>query len=260
MWTWQSVTGIALGTGTRYLGAEGGAGPARANRGYISRRGRFPAVAGTTIGVPPRYLRANYLTSQEALLRETRSTKLYYFPGPVIALILVLLLDDSPLNLLNSAWPPFPYLSSAYGHLPTIDGVGPGTYLLDFFLLPTLIVALWFVVRFLRWATTVYAVTSDRVIVQRGIVARNFDEIPVNQVRGIDVHQSPVERLLGYGTLTISSEAGHTIGNEAWKGIPKPFQFQRLVEGASEFQRSGPNPMVATGNPGTVFLRPPGKA
>jgi hypothetical protein len=216
-------------------------------------------VAATPIGVSPRYLRGNYLTSQEALLRETRSTKLYYFPGPVIALILVLLLDYSVLALRESALPAFPYLTSAYGHLPTVGGYGPGSYLLDAYLLLTLLIVLWLLVRFLRWATTVYAVTSDRVIVQRGIIARDFDDIPVNQVRGVDVHQTPGERLLGYGTVTLSSEGGHAIGNEAWKGIPKPFQFQRLVEGASEFQRSGPNAVVSTGNPGTVLLRPPGK-
>jgi len=93
---------------------------------------------------------------------------------------------------------------------------------------------LWILIRFLRWISTVYAVTSRRVIVQKGILGRNFDEIPVTQVRGVDVHQSVVQRMLGYGTVRVSSEGGSRVGNEDWEGIPKPFRFQKDIENATQ--------------------------
>jgi len=106
---------------------------------------------------------------------------------------------------------------------------------------------LWLVIRYFRWITTVYAVTSRRVIIQRGILGKDFDEIPVGQVRGVDVHQTFGQRLLGYGTVRVSSEGGNRLGNEDWKGIPKPFRFQKLIENATAAQQTSPGPVQWTG-------------
>ncbi len=103
-----------------------------------------------------------------------------------------------------------------------------------FFALLLLLGLLRLVVRYLRWIRTVYAVTSHRVIVQTGILGKDFHEIPVTQVRGVDVKQSFLQRILGYGTVRVSSEGGTTLGNEDWKGIPKPFRFQKMIEDASQ--------------------------
>jgi uncharacterized membrane protein YdbT with pleckstrin-like domain len=85
------------------------------------------------------------------------------------------------------------------------------------------------------------------VIVQRGILGKDFDEIPVNQVRGVDVHQTLGQRVLGYGTVRVSSEGGSRLGNEDWKGIPKPFRFQKLIENATINQQTAPGPVQWTG-------------
>jgi hypothetical protein len=47
------------------------------------------------------------------------------------------------------------------------------------------------------------------------------------------VRQTVGQRLLGYGTVRVSSEGGRNLGNEDWKGIPKPFRFQKLIENAA---------------------------
>jgi hypothetical protein len=185
----------------------------------------------------PKLLRATYLADGEQLLRETRATKLYYFPGPVIVLLIVLFIDDLALSAYYyPGWPQIGNLSSQIHAAPDIGGTPLSKILLILGLLLTLLVVLWILVRFLRWASTVFAVTSNRVILQRGILGRAFDEIPVGQVRGVDVHQSVGQRILGYGSVTVSSEGGtgRSIGNEAWHGIPKPFEFQRLVENATQ--------------------------
>ncbi len=211
----------------------------------------------------PKYLKASYLAPQESLLKETRATKLYYFPGPIVLLLIFLGLDYLAESVRSSSLPAVPWLTGHLGMLPTINAYAPGTYLLVFFLFLTILGLLWLLVRYLRWITTVYAVSSARVIVQRGILSRDFDEIPISQVRGVDVHQSFFQRMLGYGTIRVSSEGGSSVGNEDWRGIPKPFQFQRLVESASQTQRSGVpwggSPPTAAAPPGPGYLRPPGQ-
>lgn len=183
----------------------------------------------------PKLLRATYLADGETLLRETRATKLYYFPGPVLWLILVLILDYVSISATHPSWGlGGPTGSSFFTH--TIGSYTVANLLEIVGLLFTIVIVLWLLVRYLRWISTVYAVTSNRVIVQRGILGRDFDEIPIPQVRGVDVHQGVGQRILHYGSVTVSAEAGtgRSIGNEAWHGIPKPFEFQRLVENATQ--------------------------
>jgi uncharacterized membrane protein YdbT with pleckstrin-like domain len=198
----------------------------------------------------PKLLRSAYMADHEGLLRETRATALYYFPGPVFALLVVLLLDYAAAALAYG-WAAFPLLTNdVFGRFPTVSGHAPGTYLLTFFLLLTLLVVLLLLVRYLRWISTVYAVTTHRVIIQSGILSRTFDEIPVPQVRGVDVRQTIVQRMFHYGTVRVSSEGGATaIGNEDWEGIPRPFEFQRLIESA--------NQAISRGAAGTWVAPPP---
>jgi membrane protein YdbS with pleckstrin-like domain len=184
----------------------------------------------------PRLLKATYLADQEFLLEETRASKLLYFPGPLLWTVVFLLLT----YLTWAVWRGLPAIATyarALGTLAKDVHLGKATlafYLGDVFALLFLIGLLWIAVRYVRWIRTVYAVTSRRVIVQRGILGRNFDEIPVTQVRGVDVHQTVGQRILGYGTIRVSSEGASRLGNEDWEGIPKPFKFQKWVENATE--------------------------
>ena len=176
----------------------------------------------------PKLLKATYLADQEYLLEETRATKLFYFPGPVLFTLifgyLALITRGSVVGFNSYQWPGF--MSSVPDGLRSWIG--------DLFALLFLLGLLWIVVRYFRWRSTVFAVTSRRVIIQHGILSRDFDEIPVTQVRGVDVHMSFGQRILGYGTVRVSSEGGTRLGNEDWKGIPKPFKFQKVIENASQ--------------------------
>ncbi|HYA57227.1 MAG TPA: PH domain-containing protein [Thermoplasmata archaeon] len=180
--------------------------------------------------VMPKHLKATYLADQEYLLEETRATGLFYFPGPVLWLIVFGLL-----GWWTTAW----YKGwggqlSVYSNLLQKLPSSVHRYVFYLFALLILVGLLFLLVRYLRWIRTVYAVTSRRVIVQRGIFGRDFDEIPVLQVRGVDVRQTVGQRILGYGTVRVSSEGGSRLGNEDWKGIPKPFRFQKLIENAAQ--------------------------
>ena len=189
----------------------------------------------------PRLLKATYLGDQEYLLEETRATKLFYFPGPILWILIT-----GALALFSAAY----YYNWSVGQLAiwnqVVSQFASYTHiaLSTFQLYTTLFFAflvflglLRLAVRYVRWIRTVYAVTSRRVIVQRGILGKDFDEIPVTQVRGVDVHQSFGQRILGYGTIRVSSEGGTAVGNEDWKGIPRPFRFQKLIENATQTSR-----------------------
>jgi membrane protein YdbS with pleckstrin-like domain len=197
------------------------------------------ASTGVRTGNMPKLLRATYLADTESMLRETRPTALFYLPGPIILLLILAVLDYAAAAAYYMwAANPLGTLIGKYSRVTSLDKL-----VLVFFIFLTLIALLWLLVRYLRWISTVYAVTNTRVIVQKGIFGRNFDEIPVNQVRGVDVHQTFGQRILGYGTVTVSSEGGTKVGNEAWRGVPRPFEFQRLIENATQVlnrTRSGP--------------------
>jgi membrane protein YdbS with pleckstrin-like domain len=195
----------------------------------------------------PRFLKATYLADREYLLEETRATKWYYFPVPFLWTLfwgILLVLSAGSTYGFTSAGSLAPYLNLTHW----ISGIG--TWVTLAYLLLFVVGLLWLLVRWLEWISTVYAVTSRRVIIQKGILGRDFDEIPVTQVRGVDVHQRFGQRILGYGSIRVSSEGGSRIGNEDWKGIPKPFRFQKLIEDATQ-NRDTPYPTPPTSGPPT---------
>jgi membrane protein YdbS with pleckstrin-like domain len=195
----------------------------------------------------PKLLKATYLGDTEYLLEETRATKLFYFPGPLVWIIVFGVLAFASAHAISSAVPNwFPWLYSGLTLSNYLSSPMP-MYLAYFWLLLFIIGLFWLLIRYFRWITTVYAVTNRRVIVQKGILGKDFDEIPVTQVRGVDVHQSFGQRILGYGSVRVSAEGGGRIGNEDWKGIPKPFRFQKLIENATQNVQSGPSPPMTPG-------------
>src|SRR2546423_737378 len=58
---------------------------------------------------------------------------------------------------------------------------------------------------YLRWRTTLYVLTSDRIITRSGVLSRTGRDIPLSRVNDVSFAQNPFERLLRCGTLTIES-------------------------------------------------------
>ncbi|HLL67955.1 MAG TPA: PH domain-containing protein [Micromonosporaceae bacterium] len=57
----------------------------------------------------------------------------------------------------------------------------------------------------LRWRTTHYVFTNERVILREGVLSRLGRDIPLGRVNDVSFTHGPIERLLGCGTLTIES-------------------------------------------------------
>ncbi|HEV2809303.1 MAG TPA: PH domain-containing protein [Acidimicrobiales bacterium] len=91
----------------------------------------------------------------------------------------------------------------------------------------TLVALVRFVVRYARWATTNFVVTSDRLIHRKGIVAKEGTEIPLERVNTVFFRQSMVERVLRCGDLVI--ESGGERGRQAFSDIPRPSSVQNDI-------------------------------
>ncbi|MBM9459371.1 PH domain-containing protein [Nocardioides sp. zg-536] len=63
-----------------------------------------------------------------------------------------------------------------------------------------------------RYLTTTYRITADRVELRRGLLHRHQLSAPIDRVRTVDLTASPVHRLLGLATVVIGT--GSAVGDE----------------------------------------------
>ena len=85
----------------------------------------------------------------------------------------------------------------------------------------------WFTWRYIRWRTTEFVVTTDRLIRRSGIVSKNGREIPLDRLNDISYHQTVFERIIGAGDLMIES-AGER-GQETFSDMRKPGLVQNEI-------------------------------
>jgi membrane protein YdbS with pleckstrin-like domain len=57
----------------------------------------------------------------------------------------------------------------------------------------------------LVWRCTHYVFTDERILLQDGVIARERRDLPLARINDHSMSQSPLERLLGCGTLTVDS-------------------------------------------------------
>lgn len=98
-------------------------------------------------------------------------------------------------------------------------------------LLPVL-VGLYFLGKALvRWKATEIAVTNKRVIAKFGFIGRRTVELNINRVEGIEVDQSLLGRIFGFGSLTISGTGSE---QAPVPGISEPLAFRRAFMAAQD--------------------------
>ena len=86
----------------------------------------------------------------------------------------------------------------------------------------------------LRWWFTSYVLTTERVIVRRGMVARSGTEIPLENIVNVLFSQRVVERLLGYGDVLVESAGSQ--GQSRLVDVPDPQGFQSEIYRARELR------------------------
>lgn len=78
-------------------------------------------------------------------------------------------------------------------------------------------------------ATTEIAITNNRLIYKRGLIARQVGEISIDRIEGVNVLQSIFGRLFNYGRLAIR---GMGIGEVVLPPIDEPIKFRQAIEKA----------------------------
>lgn len=92
------------------------------------------------------------------------------------------------------------------------------------------------VVDLVKWRTTYFVVTTDRVIYRQGVVARTGIEIPLERISNVNFHQSIAERLLGVGDILVQS--GGEDGEQTFSDISRPEDVQNIVNSCIQSRAS----------------------
>jgi uncharacterized membrane protein YdbT with pleckstrin-like domain len=99
--------------------------------------------------------------------------------------------------------------------------------------------SLWFNVLFLyrvlTWWFTHFAVTSERIIVRSGVLARKGIEIPLDRINTVFFEQSILERLLKAGDIAIESASEQ--GRQNFLDVKNPQRVQQVIYQAREAAR-----------------------
>jgi len=85
----------------------------------------------------------------------------------------------------------------------------------------------WFGINYVRWTTTNFVVTSERVISRRGIASKHGIEIPLDRINTVFFSQTFFERVIRAGDLGIES-AGEG-GRQTFTDIRKPNLVQNEI-------------------------------
>jgi uncharacterized membrane protein YdbT with pleckstrin-like domain len=81
--------------------------------------------------------------------------------------------------------------------------------------------------KFLNWYTSIFAVTSDRVVHRQGWISKYSMEIPLEAINDVRFEQGILDRLVGAGTLVIQSASEQ--GRQVFENIRKPEDVQKTI-------------------------------
>ena len=100
-----------------------------------------------------------------------------------------------------------------------------------------IVAAVWAGIRYLKWTTTNFVVTDDRVIFRHGIFAKSGVQIPLERINNVNFHQRFIERMVGAGDLLI--ESGGESGQSRFTDVRHPDQIQKLIH--AQIDLAGPD-------------------
>jgi uncharacterized membrane protein YdbT with pleckstrin-like domain len=79
----------------------------------------------------------------------------------------------------------------------------------------------------LLWRTEQFAVTDQRVLSKRGLLARRTDEVALRHVESVQVQQGIAGRLWNYGDLAVQGSGGHRL---VLPMVTRPQQLRAAVQ------------------------------
>ena len=89
-----------------------------------------------------------------------------------------------------------------------------------------LLIAIYSIRPLLYWLTTQYVFTDRRIIIRRGLVAREGRDMPLSKVNNVSFSVSVFGRMLNYGTLRVDSASDEEM---VINDVPNVERVQREV-------------------------------
>lgn len=118
-------------------------------------------------------------------------------------------------------------LPSSVGFADSIKMIHPGIRAFSFlmFVMGLVKFAQMMVVK----ATTEIAITNNRLVYKRGLVARHVGEISIDRIEGVNVLQPIIGRIFNYGRVMVR---GMGVGEVILPPIEDPISFRRAIDEA----------------------------
>lgn len=119
-------------------------------------------------------------------------------------------------------------IAAGVATLLATDAVTTGRTMATWVSLALLLVsAAWLSVRYVRWITTHFVITSRRIIFRAGVLAKRGVEIPLERVNTVHFEQGLLQRLVGAGDLLV--ESGGEAGQQRFTDVRQPDRIQRVL-------------------------------
>ncbi|SFB34176.1 PH domain-containing protein [Amycolatopsis marina] len=89
-----------------------------------------------------------------------------------------------------------------------------------------LLLVVWlFLAPLVRWRTTHFIVTSDRVIAREGVIKRTGIDIPMSRINSVQFEHGLLDRVFGCGTLIIESASDQPLKFDDIPSVEKVHTF-----------------------------------
>jgi uncharacterized membrane protein YdbT with pleckstrin-like domain len=108
------------------------------------------------------------------------------------------------------------------------------------------IAGLWVIVVWIRWQSTTYTLTDQRIKIETGVFGRSEKVIPIDRIQDCTTRMSLLGRMLGYGRVEV--DAAGAQGAEILDHLPHPGAFRDEVFMQSE-KRRGIAPVASPAMP-----------
>ena len=92
----------------------------------------------------------------------------------------------------------------------------------------------WLLIRYAKYETTDFVLTTHRVVHRSGVLAKRGREIPLDHINDIGYRQTVFDRIIGAGDLVIESAGQRS--EEVFPDLPHPGRIQNEIYG--EIQNS----------------------
>lgn len=85
----------------------------------------------------------------------------------------------------------------------------------------------FFILPLIHYYTSEYVITNRRIIIKVGLIARNTLEMNLSKIESVNVNQSILGRILGFGSITVIGTGGT---QESFSGIANPMAFRQRFQ------------------------------